>query len=325
MLLKILRAHQPLIMVVIPLLALVLGWADFVRPIAILPALPGTGPLGQVILNLFSQNLTIATIFACLVVVFQAFFVNHIFNTNELTVRNTFIPAICYLIVASILPHQYQLTAPLLSTTFILSALQRIFQAFNNGSYQGGCLETGLYISIAGLLYTPHSLFLVFVIAGILILRPFSFREVLLILFGFFLPYIYLVLYRFWCGHQLVGQDFREYLHLPTHHFIWPEGLAITPLIAIGFVLLVALYFSFTRSIELGARSIQHRGRIAVMRLMTCVALLNLLVTKQPSFACFLILFIPLVFWTSAYFIWAKKTWFAEILLWLSLLILLFR
>ena len=324
MLLRTLRNHQPLFIFAIPVVALLLGFPSLLHPLPALLDQPGTGPWGKVFLQLFQGQALLSTATALLLMLFQAYFINHIFNKYELTVRNTYLPAVVFLILISQIPAQYQLNAPMVGSTFVLFALQRIFQAFNNNAYQDGCVEAGLCISFATLCYVPYSFFFLFVITGMLLLRPFSFREILLSTMGFLLPLIFLALYRFYHQDPFFTEPISSYIHVPTP-ITWPAQLQPKPLLLIAIPLLVALFFSLTRSFELGTRSIQHRGRVNVMRLQVAFSLLLLAFTQLVQFNCLYLLLPPTVFWMSCYYIWAKKYWVAELTLWLSLLFLLLR
>src|SRR6185503_18765652 len=60
--------------------------------------------------------------------------------------------------------------------------------------------DAGLLVSIASLFFFPYIVFILFIIAALMILRPFNLREYLMAILGLLVPYYFIGVYFFWYG-----------------------------------------------------------------------------------------------------------------------------
>lgn len=144
---------------------------------------------------------------ATALVFFQALYFNYIMNHYKVYERSSYLPAFSYILISSLFLEFMLLTPALIANTFLLMALSRVFGFYKKESALSLIFDASMYTSIASLFFFPYAVFFIFIIASIVVLRPFSLREFLIAIVGVVLPYYFLGVYFFWI-HQL-----PEFLH----------------------------------------------------------------------------------------------------------------
>jgi len=118
----------------------------------------------------------------------QALMFNSFINRQKMTGRQTFLPAMSYLLLTSLLPDWNYFSAPLLVNTIFIFILSSLFQIYNNEKAKGIIFNAGFAGGVAVFLYFPSLLFGIWMLLALMIMRPFKINEWILCIVGISTP-----------------------------------------------------------------------------------------------------------------------------------------
>src|SRR5215203_5021559 len=107
----------------------------------------------------------------------QALMLNYMVNEYRLIAKQTYLPAMAYLLVTSLLPEWNYLSSPMLANTFIISMFIYLFRLYNSSNAKAQVYNIGLITGITSYIYLPSAAFLLCVLLGLMILKPFRFNR----------------------------------------------------------------------------------------------------------------------------------------------------
>lgn len=139
-----------------------------------------------------------ALIIVCIISA-NAILINYTFNNHEFYDKNTYLPSVTYLILASFFPFSILVNGELFAQTFFIIALSQLLKIKQNEDGRNHCFNCALFVGIAATFNPLYLLFLPFLWFSILSVRPFVFREYLLTVVGIIIPFM---------GLWLVTPDF---------------------------------------------------------------------------------------------------------------------
>lgn len=322
MLVRFFRSHQPVLLIMIPLLGALLWLPAFLHPHPLLVSHPM--PLFELLTKPLLSHPAIAGLIAFLLILFQAFLFNFILEKFEFSGKPTYMPALLYIVFTSFSPALLCLHPGLIANIFVLLALNCILGTYRKPNVLATCFEAGFFIALASLFYFPAFLCLLFIFIAINVLRTFSGREWIIALLGFLLPYLYVFCYYF-----IINRG----LYLWADRLLYPfmnKDLRITaeisqPYFELFLFVLIAVVLSFGRGADLSSRSVQYRSNVAVMRWLLVVGIVTMLFSPGLNYCYFFVALIPLVVVICNYFLWARVVWLAEIVLWMLIVLIVFN
>ncbi len=185
--LQILRTNHPIVIIVIILYATLLHLHVFMLPSDWKP--DNAGILSHLLYSVWNVNSLESKIAAVALVVFQSIYVSFFVNHFKLSKEYSYFPAAFYLLMMAFTRESDTLTPVLLGSTFLSVALLELYQVYKKDRVNGHIFNVGFWISVGSLFYLPIGIFLLFGYIGILILRSFHFKEWLVMLLGFFVPW----------------------------------------------------------------------------------------------------------------------------------------
>lgn len=259
---------------------------------------PGTG------------NGFISSFIAFALLYIQALMVNYLVNEYRLMPRPTYLPAMAYLLITSLLPEWSFLSAPMVATTFIIWLFIKLFRLYNVENARGAIFNIGLLLGISSYFYFPSACFLLCILLGMVVLKPFRLNEVVLLLVGCLTPYYFMAAVLF-LQDRLSMATFFPHLsfRIPTiKSNLW---LAIS-------ILLLAVPFlagGFFVQAHLHKMLIQVRKAWSVLLFYLLLAFFIPFVNSNSSFSNWILLAVPFAcFHASTYYYPAKK-WIPNLLL----------
>ena len=166
------------------------------------------GILSYEISERLSSSLWLEPVLALLLVFLQGVIVNFLVFKYRMTGEQSLYPGLFYILLVSSLPSFLGLNASLLANTFIIWSLFEFFESYRKPSAATNIFNIGMFLAIASLFYFSISVFLLWGILCVNILRSGSIKEALMLLVGFFVPYF------------LVG---TVYLLTDSYNIFWNE------------------------------------------------------------------------------------------------------
>jgi hypothetical protein len=255
-----------------------------------------------------------ANVFAALLICLNAFGINWIFNTNEFLERNSYMSSLLYVILMSFYHSFYSLDGMLIAHTCIIAMLFQFFKLRQNEDGRRHAFNGAFFAGLAASFHPPMVAMIPVVLIMLWSIRPFVFRETILVLLGFGIPLLYGGVFMWYSGHGIELQILEQ----TTNYFKKQTDFLVMSVL-------------FTLLFLLSLVSISGKMQKSSIRLKKLVRILWLLVVLGVLFGLadfiffrqierFSFLMIPLSFFLS--FSFSNKTFgmMATVLFYLTLL-----
>jgi len=261
--------------------------------------------------SIFGNSNLIFQILSVLLVFIHSAIFNTIMINKGVFKDNNYIPAIVYVVLASLYFDFFTVSPVMLGLTFILLALNNIFgQIEIRAKRDEKLLSTGLYFGIATLFHFPFFIFGITILVVFILFTATVRRRYFLYLFGFLLPMIMTALYYYfidslglyWQNHILAWFTIETKVYLTN-------ALAFAIIGFVVFFLILSFWRIFWR-----ARLTNYQNRLnqAVFFIMTMSAAILFIEIDRNAYV--FLAFVPTsAFFISHYFTLAKKGFVSEI------------
>lgn len=317
--LAIFRTNQAAFSIFLLLYALVLRSAYFFNAFPV--DMANDGVLSLWTKDWFGNSYIISGILTLLVVFVQGVLINTMVNKYRLFREVTLFPGLFYILVVSAVQDFLPLSSILLGNTFLILAIYNLLSIFKAKKCADGIFNTGLWIGTAALFYHAFAFFLFLGLIGLLVLRNFKLKELLMIISGYILPFIFSSAYYFW------QDQFSEYwqVHFFTQFnfldFRWAGGWnTYYKLIILMLLFAVGLFNRYTFE-----KSYQTRSFMNIFYTALFISGLTFFFQENIQISHFLIIATPLSILLAASFLSMSKTTAELIHLLLFMGILLFQ
>lgn len=196
MFIRFFKSNNAAAFIFLPLLALII-WSFGL----FLPSIPPTEhamPFYDIISRAFSDIHWLNIIIAFVLVLTEAFLLNYIINENAILTKQSYLPALFYVLFMS--NNSAMLTThPLLfANLFMLFAIDQHLNSYRKDKAFGEAFNAGLFVAVASLYYFPYIVFVPVLGIAFILLRPFIWREWVISLMGVVLPYCFVITFYFW-------------------------------------------------------------------------------------------------------------------------------
>lgn len=152
-------------------------------------------PLAQFIFNwvsTFEDYYFFSAVSASFLVLLQAWMVNHLVVKNTILMKDSFLPALLFVLINSFYPQQMFLSPQLIANLFIILMFQRLCNLYESEKPLYIVLDSGLYLGMAVLFNYDTLIYLPFILISVILMTYFNIRFILASFFGLILP-IYLL------------------------------------------------------------------------------------------------------------------------------------
>lgn len=274
-------------------------------------------PVYLLIERVFPGLLWLAPLLGLLLVLAVALILNSIFIYHDLVPKNTLLPSLLFLLFMSSDPSALTLYPVLLVMLPMAYYAHLLYKLYEESQNLNIVLGLGLLSALTSMLYPPLMLFLLFTWIAILVYRTFHWREWLVALIGFVLPYLYLGIYYFWMDQLVaVGESYLQYFR---ELLVFKASVDLLQLPVWGiFLVLILLPAVFRVSSTLGGYNIAFRRRMAATIWMAIFSLLTVVARGEISFNT--LLYLPATVILAHHYSSIKKPVVSEIILMLYLI-----
>lgn len=235
------------------------------------------------------------------------------FNTSVFFINErTFLPALFYILFSSLFPSQQILNPVLPAAIFLMLALVRIMGSYREQGLVYNFFDAGILIGIGTLFYAGMIWFSVLIIAGMVLLRPGNFTEIISALAGLLTPF--LILSGIW---YLAGNELKELLDVFTVN-LFGEAVdfsldRITVVISLLLTAVTLLSILFLLS-GLNSKKIRTRKTFYLLFWILIISVSVYLFTRPVSVEIIWITAIPLSYLLSHYFVFDRNKYIPELL-----------
>jgi hypothetical protein len=245
-----------------------------------------------------------------ILLVLNAVLLNYLYNKHNFLEKNTYLVAILYVVTMSFYHSFYRLDGALISHTCIILMLFQLFELKQNEDGRRYVFNASFFGALSGTFFPPLLFVWPFLYGMILIVRPFSFRELMLSVFGFVTPLIYVFVFSVFYNVEIDVEMLKDVKidHLRIHFVITTVVLFILYILGI-----IGLRTRLSKS------SIRLKKQIQMLYVMIFIGLVigitDLMLFKQIE--RFSLMLIPLSFFFSFAF-YNKRFSFASSMILLS-------
>lgn len=257
----------------------------------------------------------IYSVIAFLFLFIQALSLNNLVNSQRLMQKPNYLTGMCYILFTSLFSDWYHLSSPLIVNTLLIWVLSKLCNLHSNNSPKSSLFNIGIITGIATFFYFPSIAFVLLIIVGLGITRPFRLPEWLMALLGILTPYYFLAAWVFftesWRGYHFPG-------FAVTVPRFYQSTWAYTAVFIVSFTILVGIYF-----IQLNMRKqlLQARKSWNLIFLYLIVAVFVPFLNASQSFDYWILTAVPIATITGAAFLYPEKKWFPVSVHWCLVLI----
>lgn len=273
---------------------------------------PTDGPLYAAFLGLLpAWNALLASALSFALLYVQALLLTYLANEYRMMSRQNYLPGAAYLLITSLLPEWNYLSAPLVANTLIIWMFIKLFRLYNLPNARPQVYNIGLLTGLSSYIYFPSAAFLVCMLLGLMILKPFRLNEIILFLLGCLTPYYFYGIYLFLTDH------------LSWHSFLprvsWGVPVLKSTLWLALSTLLLALPFllgGYYVQAHLNKMLIQVRKNWSILVFYLLLAFFVPFINSTQTFTTWVLMAAPFaLFHASAYF-YPQRSWLPLLLFW---------
>jgi hypothetical protein len=257
------------------------------------------GPLYQSLVASFpAGNAFLSSFIAFGLLYLQALLITYLANEYRMLPRQNYLPGMAYLVITSLLPEWSYLSAPLATSTLIIWILIKLFRLYNTANARAQIFNIGLLSGIGSYSYFPSACFIICILLGLMILKPFRFNEIILFLLGCLTPYYFYAVYLF-LSDRLSFETFFPHVSVTVPAMKSSIWLAVS-------TLLLALPFlmgGYYVQVHLRKMLIQVRKNWSILLLYLLLAFFVPFINSNQTFHAWVLLATPFaMFHACAYF-----------------------
>lgn len=259
---------------------------------ALLQKLPGSSHLLGVVISF-----SLVSLVAFLLVYFNT----SVFFINE----RTFLPALIYILLGGLFPETQVLNPVLPASIFLMVAIIRIMDGYRKPGTAYNFFDAGILISIGSLFYADLIWFGLLVIIGIALLRTGNIVEIAISVLGLITPYLIV-----FGVYYVLGNDLPALLSLVENNLFSRSAgydfdrLTIVTLVFTGIIVIVSVVYLF---MLLNAKKVKTRQTFSLLIWAFLISLAAYIVLPSVSVEILWIMSVPVSYFLTHYFVFAKK------------------
>lgn len=320
MLLRLLRSNQPLAYLIIPFFAGIWWFGNFIHPQA-----PVTDPATSLplfaLLNRIAGNNALATeLIALILIGLSAYLLSWLNNKHIFIQERTLMPPLFFILLSTTLPYLRILNPVHCALPFILLSIDRIIGTYRVDSLSYKPFESSLLIGLASLFYGPSAFLLTLVWIGQLLFRPALWREWFFSLAGFIVPFIFL-----WGIFLLQDQSFSSFTDQFFRTIALPGREASTgrEFLFLGTGLFLVILSSHVMAGKFQSKKIIARRSFTLFFWFFVLLVAGYFFIPGAGTELVILAAVPTAYLFTHFFLFVKKRWWGEVLLWLFLIVMI--
>lgn len=279
------------------------------------------GRLYQWFLSLLPPgNAMLYSVIAFVLLYAQALMVNYLVNEYRMIAKASFLPAMAYILITSLLPEWNYLSSPLLANTFIIWMFISLFRLYNSSNVKAQIFNIGLIAAITSYIYFPSAAFAICILLGLMILKPFRLNEIILFFLGCLTPYYFHAVYLFLFSELNFANFFPHvFVIVPEiKNSIWLAGSIL--LLTVPF--LIGGYFV---QANLRKMLIQTRKNWSILLLYLLLSFFVPFINSDQSFHTWILITVPFAAFHACTYFYPVKRWFPLLLFFITMGYILYQ
>ncbi len=250
-------------------------------------------------------------ILAAVLTLLQAILINVMVSSHRLTEEITLLPGLFYILFMGFSTQFYCVTPMLLANFFLLFAILELVATYKEYSSADRIFNIGLFIGIASMFYFSYIVFLLFAWIGIGIFRAIRWKERLILIFGFLIPYFFVFTYYFWNGMQ---EDYLSKQFLSHFNFLdFTAYNGVSDLISFALITLMLIVSLLSYKLYTYKKKIKIQKIVDILYWVMAASAISIIFQNQINVQHFQMLLPILAIFVSINFVHMSRQW-SEIL-----------
>jgi hypothetical protein len=274
------------------------------------------------IVKLVGDNPLAHVILSVVLVLILTFFMQLINDRYSFIRIRSKLPSVLFAIILGGFVGMHTLHPIYFGAIFVLFAIYRLFNMFEKTKAYSAIFDVGFILGVSSLFcLNLVILFPAFLISVAILSRETKFRELLILLLGFLLPFAFALSYAFLTNNfQETLNIFAQSITVPVNHF--KTNYALQGYLAV--LVLYTLLASMDILKQYDKKKISSRKYFSAFFWIFVFSLIGFTLVPATSQEMLVITAIPVTFLISNFFIFMKKRFWGELLFALLLLIVVF-
>ncbi|MCY1721817.1 DUF6427 family protein [Prolixibacteraceae bacterium Z1-6] len=313
MILKRIKTNSGLNLFLIPVAALVFWIKNLVHPgIYDFSAYDSGNILFSPIFRLIGAHPFVHVLVSMLLVVALGFLMQLVNDRYSFIRIRSKLPSVLFVIIMGGFVDLHTLHPVYFGALFVLFAIDRLFGMFEKSRPYSIVFDVGFLISVASLFYfNLVLLFPAFLFSIAVLSREKKWREFVIYIFGFLLPFVFALSYAFWTDNLLESIDmFASNIINPVNHLAANYTLQA--------YLGVLVFFTVVGSIDIlnqyDKKKISSRKYFSAFFWIFLFSLISFIFIPAASQEMLVITAIPVTFLIANFFVFMKKKFWGELL-----------
>ena len=250
----------------------------------------------------------------------QALMINYMVNEYRMIIKATYLPAMAFLLITSLLPEWNYFSSPMLANTFIIWMFIYLFRLYNSPNAKAQVYNIGLIAGLTSYIYFPSAAFVICILLGLMILKPFRLNEIILFILGCLTPYYFHAVYLFLFSELNFANFFPQiFITVPVlKNSIWLAGSIV--LLTIPF--LIGGYYV---QANLRKMLIQVRKNWSVLLIYLLLAFFVPFVNSDQSFETWILVTVPFAAFHACAYFYPVKRWFPLLVFFITIGYILYQ
>jgi hypothetical protein len=270
-------------------------------------------PLYDLLLRMTGSSPLVCTITGFLFVALISFLLVN-FNTSVFFIsERTFLPALIYVLLASVFPRHQILSPVLPAVVFLLLAIHRIMDSYRLQGTAFTLFDAGMLLGVGSLFFASLIWFGFLLIIGIAILRTWNLKEILISFIGIATPVF--IIYGFL---YVTGSDMRSLLDNVSYNLFVKESsftfsaMNVAVLILTGIIISISVVHLLS---AINSKKIKSRKTFILLFWTMLITGIVYFFAKPVSVEIYWLAAIPPTYFLSHYFVFSRKKILPEIML----------
>ena len=268
-------------------------------------------PLYGLLEHLTGSKVWISNIVAAVICATLVFLLTVLNTTHFFIDERTFVPALIFIFLTTLLPQYQALNPALPATVFVLFALKRMLESYRKQEFAYNFFDAGILIGTGSLFYANLIWFGTLIFIAIAIFRRINLVEIVVSIIGLITPFI--IMFGL---YYLFDYDLNE-LFLLIYDNLFSEATSFSfsklTVVALIFISIVLIFSLGQMLIVQNVKKIKSRKTFFLLIWMFFITIGVYLFVPSVSYEMIWILGIPVSYFVANYLIFSKTTILPEI------------
>jgi hypothetical protein len=268
-------------------------------------------PLYEGLASFMKDYCFFSTLIAFVLVILQAFYINHILTFYQLTKKTSFFPAFIYILLMSCDYRVMTLSSILIANCFGIIALKFFLNCYNKNEGLDEIFVSTFLLAISTLFYAPCIFFILWIWFGLFNYKIYKWRSFFVSIFGFITPFIVLCVYYYLADNLAILETFfqKHFLIIPPYDKFLIQPIQIVYMAYLIILVVPSFFITFNYRND---KKLSVRKRTSTIILLFAISILPFV--YNVDIETMSLIFAPtLAFLLTVFFFSIKRTIYADL------------